>query len=81
MTEAKERARENEETAPCLGKPSGHDVSRAADGLAWVSDELGDMGTDVLSIWDAVADGGTVTLRCRECDALLSVSLKVEVKG
>ncbi len=81
MTEAKERVSETEGTARCLGRPSGHDVSHGVDGLAWVSDELGDMGTDVLAIWDAVAEGGAVTLRCRECGVLLSVSLKVEVKG
>ncbi len=80
MSEAKGRTNETGEIAPCLGKPSGHDVSHGVDGLAWVSDELGEMGTDVLAIWDAVAEGGTVTLRCRECGVLLSVGLRVEVK-
>lgn len=81
MNEAKERGSETEETAPCLGKSSGHDVSHGIDGLAWVSDELGDLAADVLTIWEALADGGAVTLRCRGCDALLSVGLEVRVKS
>ncbi len=77
MTEAEDRGSETEETAACRGKRSGHNVQDGFDGLPWVSSELGDIGTDPLTIWEALADGKTVTLRCRECGALLSVGLDV----
>jgi hypothetical protein len=80
MTETESRRTETAENAPCEGKPSGHDIQEYVDGILWVS-ELGDASAESMSIWEALAGGKTVTLRCRDCGVELSVGLKVEVKA
>lgn len=80
MSEASEQRRTDEGAAPCLGKRDGHDLVPGAAGLPWVSDEMGDVWMEPAAVWDALAGGKTVTLRCGACGALLSVGLKVRAR-
>lgn len=80
MSESATESSEREDTAECVGKPTGHSLQEWPRGLTAVTTELGDMTIGSDQAWDAIATGLPLVLRCTGCGVSLSVSLDVKVR-
>jgi hypothetical protein len=79
-TETEQGARgEEDEPGPLQGSATEHQHSFEAGvmGLTHCDAEIGDISIEATTAWDAIAYGGTLTIRCVECDQAVRVRLTV----